>query len=29
MIQWAKDFEKFCQWIVIEFGEDEDLNPEE
>ncbi|KAH0337984.1 Metallo-dependent hydrolase, partial [Aureobasidium melanogenum] len=29
MQQWAKDFEKFCQWVVIEFGEDQDLNPEE
>jgi adenosine deaminase CECR1 len=29
MQQWAKDFEKFCQWVVVEFGEDQDLNPDE
>lgn len=29
MQQWAKDFEKFCQWIVMEFGADQDLDPEE
>ncbi|GME23172.1 adenosine deaminase family protein [Neofusicoccum parvum] len=27
--QWMADWEKFCQWIVTEYGVDEDLDPEE
>lgn len=29
MKAWARQWEKFCQWIVLEFGADEDLDPEE
>jgi len=29
MKEWARDWEKFCQWIVLEFGQDVDLGPEE
>lgn len=27
--EWAKEWEKFCQWVVLEFGSDQDLEPEE
>jgi len=27
--EWAKSWEKFCQWIVLEYGADQDLDPEE
>lgn len=26
MKEWAQDFEKFCQWVVLEFGADHDYN---
>lgn len=26
---WAQEWEKFCQWVVLEFGADQDLDPEE
>lgn len=26
--EWAKEWEKFCQWIVLEYGADEDEDPE-
>ena len=29
MKEWAQAWEKFCQWIVLEFGQDLDLDPEE
>lgn len=29
MKEWAKEWEKFCQWVVLEFGVDEDLDPED
>ncbi|KAK5005632.1 hypothetical protein LTR28_007473 [Elasticomyces elasticus] len=29
MQDWAKQWEIFCQWIVLEFGVDQDLDPEE
>lgn len=29
MKEWAQEWEKFCQWIVLEFGTDVDLDPEE
>ncbi|KAF2720458.1 Metallo-dependent hydrolase [Polychaeton citri CBS 116435] len=24
--QWTRDFEKFCQWVVLEFGPETDIN---
>ncbi|EMC99138.1 hypothetical protein BAUCODRAFT_146118 [Baudoinia panamericana UAMH 10762] len=24
--EWARDFEKFCQWVVLEYGADQDIN---
>lgn len=27
--EWAQAWEQFCQWIVLEFGQDQDLDPEE
>ncbi|GAB7355103.1 hypothetical protein MBLNU459_g5683t1 [Dothideomycetes sp. NU459] len=29
MKEWAREWEKFCQWVVLEFGVDEDSNPED
>ena len=29
MKEWALSWEKFCQWVVLEFGSDLDLDPEE
>lgn len=29
MKEWKKSWERFCQWIVMEFGADMDLEPEE
>lgn len=26
MKEWAKEFEKFCQWVVLEFGAEQDIN---
>ncbi|KAK4555839.1 hypothetical protein LTR86_007059 [Recurvomyces mirabilis] len=26
MKEWAKDFEKFCQWVVFEYGAETDIN---
>ncbi|KAK5678473.1 hypothetical protein LTS10_008917 [Elasticomyces elasticus] len=26
MKQWAHEFEKFCQWVVLEFGAEQDIN---
>lgn len=26
MKEWARDFEKFCQWVVLEFGAEQDIN---
>lgn len=27
--EWIQDWEKFCQWVVLEFGVDENPNPDE
>ncbi|KAL1302798.1 hypothetical protein AAFC00_003139 [Neodothiora populina] len=27
--QWAEEWEKFCQWVVLEYGSDRDLEPDE
>lgn len=29
MKEWKGEWERFCQWIVMEFGVDEDLDPDE
>lgn len=29
MKEWGRSWERFCQWVVIEFGADVDLDPEE
>ena len=26
MQEWAREFEKFCQWVVLEFGAEHDIN---
>ncbi|KAK3117160.1 hypothetical protein LTR53_001739 [Teratosphaeriaceae sp. CCFEE 6253] len=26
MQEWAREFEKFCQWVVLEFGAEQDIN---
>ena len=29
MREWHKAWERFCQWVIIEFGADIDLDPED
>ncbi|KAI9722196.1 MAG: hypothetical protein M1828_004879 [Chrysothrix sp. TS-e1954] len=29
MKEWKQDWEKFCQWVVLEFGADVDVDPDE
>lgn len=29
MKEWKREWEKFCQWVVLEYGVDADLDPEE
>jgi len=26
MREWAREFEKFCQWVVLEYGAEQDFN---